>query len=313
MTTQVSLSYQINLRDPFSLAALHTLAAGVNLDLIRTFAAIGCAFVSDATVDTVGPPTFVTRTIVASFFPTANLFPVLAAPPRTAGFRGTIVSSSPADAANGAGMAHARIDFVDALGQPGFEEVAMKGTAPVVLEANHKLTIVAITPMPGNPAPVGLIAVSTGSPVNRVVQGDRAGQVLANFTGSILSTSNDDQPGGAGATTATIHYNDVLGVPQTPQVVGLTGQTPVVLPLSNHAVITAVTTDKPSTGAITIYTGDDVPALLPSGAPAAQIPPSFSSSFPLGTDQTCPFVGLFTQALAAGVGGIVIPALPVVS
>jgi hypothetical protein len=244
-------------------------------------------------------------------------------------FRGTIESSSPNDAANGSGLQLVRINYIDPKGNGGFEDAEMNGTTPVILSMSDKTTITSIVPITGTP--VGLITIYTGDPTKVVRSfatgrflspgtptqtfnsgyacGDCAGQILNDFTGTIISTSNNDGPSGSGATTVTIDYLDALGNPHS-QVVSLNGQTSVVLPTSDHATITAITPNVPNTGIITIYTGDDT---ISAGAPAATLPASFVANFPNGTDQTAPFWDLYTHTLANGLGSVVSAAAPVLS
>ena len=247
-------------------------------------------------------------------------------------FRGSIVSSSSNDTANGSGLQTVRINYIDDKGNPNFDDASMNGTTPVSLTSPNKATIVSIVPITGTPA--GLITVYTNNSTTKVVNyppngqtlepgtptnlfttpyasGDRAGQLLNNFTGTLVSTSDNDSsaPGATGATSVTINYLDKLGNPLA-QVVALNGTTPVVLPSSDHATIVSVIPNLPNTGIISIYTGDTP---LSTGAPAATVPASFVARFPIGTDQSAPFWDLYTHTLANGLGSVVTAAAPVLS
>jgi hypothetical protein len=239
-------------------------------------------------------------------------------------FRGTIVSSSPLDVFGGTNAQSVTINYIDAEGDPGTEVTNLNGTTPVQLQSPNKVTIVSMVP---NGTPAGLITINTtefarlaGTYGNNkagttptfpppVSSGDRAGQILANFTGTIVSTSNADAVGGSGATSVVIDYLDALGNPHT-DTVTLTGQTPVVLPTALHATIVSLTPNDPNIGTLTIYTGNTT---FSSGAPAATLPASFASRYPASTDQTAPFWDLYTHALANGLGSVVTAAAPVVS
>lgn len=250
-------------------------------------------------------------------------------------FTGSIVSSSPTDSAVlKTGLQLVQINYIDAKGVGNFETAQLNGTTPVPLTATMKATIVSIVPITGTP--VGLISIYTANPTKVVrsaspnaavsapsipglvptvsfnpgyASGDLAGEILNNFTGTIVSTSNNDGVDGTGATTIVIDYLDALGNPHT-DTVTLNGQTPVVLPTALHATIVSLTPNNPNTGIISIYTGDNTNT---TGAPAATLPASFVSNYPTGTDQTAPFVDLYTHTLANGLGSVVSAAAPVVS
>jgi hypothetical protein len=295
MSTQVTLVYSVTAQAPFTIARLEPIFANTELFEGALLDELGCTLVSDTTAITLQTAV---RTIVISFFGTPNLYPVIN--PASSPFRGSVVSSSPNDKMGGSGLQTLTMNFINKDGLIQKENVQLNGTTPVPLLLPNKVTILSFTPTLGTPA--GLIVLSGGAPANGIASGDRAAEILGNFTGTFVSTSESDSPTGAGPSLVSITYFDKFGAGPFVTTVVPNGQTPVPLSVSNVATITAVNPNTPNIGTLSIYTGDGTTV---AGAPAATLPPSFNGSYPDGTDQAAPFYGLFTQSLSQGVGSIV--------
>lgn len=132
-----------------------------------------------------------------------------------------------------------------------------------------------------------------------------------NFTGSIVSSSDDDNAAGVGAQTVTVTYFDELGSGPFTEVVTLNGTTPVEMANPNKSqIVTIVNTTVGSLGAnagqITLY-ADPVPGYPPPAKPTSPqpapivvtVPACFATLFPVAeTDQSTPFIELFTGQFA---------------
>jgi hypothetical protein len=302
MPTQVTLAYTVDVQAPNSVANLVALLTAVqlNADIIPI---LNCTQVSDVVTN---DATSATRTLVYSLFATPNLYP-LTPNPSSCPFRGTVVSSSPNDKMGGSGLQQLKIVFVDKDNVESVEMFEMKGTKPVVSINGNKKFLKSFAPYKGTPQ--GLVVLSKGNPVNAAASGDRSQQILGNFRGTILSTSDSDVAGRAGATMCTVNYLDDVAAPHA-TTVSLAGKTPVMMPVANIATVVSIVPDKPNLGIISIYTGD---AATVCGAPACTLPPSFNASYPDGTDQKAPFRDLFTHQIAQGVGAYVTAAPPVLA
>lgn len=317
--TQVRMDYEIVANPPVTKPRLETACAAIQLAGLRDIPeGIGCKFVSDNTVTTVDG---VKRSITYSLFPTPNLYEVVT--PSIANYAGSIASSSLDDVDGGEGLRCARVHYVNDKGQPDFEDVNLAGPRPVPMLKWNKIAITRIESFRVGTlgAAQGLVTVYTGTVTGGTLgpftqQGDRAAEVIGNFTGFALSTSDEDRVGGTGSTHLRITYEDKDGFGPFTEDVALSGQVPVPLLNADHARILSIATLSTGSaggnlGTLSVYTGiSDGTAW---GAPAAALPPSFPAYFPVDSDQKGPFRDLFTHRLASALACKVIADEPVLS
>lgn len=244
----------------------------------------------------------------------------------------SVVSSSPADGPGGNGALVIQIAYNDPNGKPKTVQIALNGTTPVSPPPRDVSSSLVITVVEGNPN-VGLITVTVG----QNGKGPAIAQLLGNFQGSIVSSSNNDALGDIGAHTVQVIYHDKTGAGPFTENINLNGQTPVNFTNLNHATInsmqpTATGSYGATIGSISLFSG-----LNATGALVAQLTPSFFGMFPPQTvvapgldikgnidfgvptgapsaaDQITMLQKLYTMALSAGVGSIVSSATPVLS
>lgn len=299
MPTTVALAYTIDIQPPQLQSAIQAKLAAVVLDT-ASLVNIGVTLLTD--VVTVPNPTQLIRTLtfslVAPFIPQ----PVVAS--ENATYKGAIVSSSNLD------TFFCVVRFTDSAGKPGFENVTLTGTTPVIMIVGDKKIITSIDIDPSI-TPVGMISVFNQVAVNPItvegkttitplfVRGDLTAVILKNSTGSIVSTSDADTfPAGDGARVVALTYTDDTSNVHS-ESVNLNGTTPVNLPNANLATITnagvfASGSVTGNVGTITFWSGPNA-----TGALLGTIPPSFYSYFPNSSDQKAPFRELYSFTLSA--------------
>lgn len=259
------------------------------------------------------------RTITFSLLPIFTSFLPVVPPFVGLNFQGSVVSSSPQDSPSGVGARQVRMRGLNVQGKPYVVEAALQGTTPVpwIPQGDNLPVGFGLTPTPYGiqtfRSVTSLEVVQTGSSGAQAgmisvysslnAQGDLITQTFPNanaaWQGSIVSTSDADAAGGAGAHTVTITYVDNLGAPQAPEVVTLNGTTPVTLSNTNHGQILSMTVTAAgaltaNVGQVTLFQGLNATAGI-----AGQLQPSFSGLFPTPGLRFGPFEGLYTQILAA--------------
>jgi len=279
--TTCALEYTISLVGTLSITELTTLFGAVILptdDLLN----IGMSLTSDVTTAISG--TVVSRTLTFSLLPIFKGFPVIT--PHAA-YPGSIVSSSPNDTNLGTGMWSATVKYLDnqPVPIPSHESPAMNGTTPVnLIHTMSEFTSVAGAQFGSLGTNDGLVQVFSG--IN--AKEDVIGQILGNFQGSIVSTSNADTASGSGLQTVQITYHDKTGAGPFTETVSLNGTTPVNLVTTNKAVInnivaTAIGTGGGNVGTVTVMSGLNL-----TGGPVGRLLPSFFSYFPINTALSSP-------------------------
>ena len=308
MTTTVTLVYDLPVTGPIPAAALAAKFGAVLIDS-SFLQQIGIPTPPTSDTPSVVSATLVRRTLVFSTLPIFVPFtPIISYSQEV---QGTIVSSSSNDTGIGgvgSGAQRVRVHFSDAQGIPGYTDAIMNGTTPVQLLSTKLFTFESIEILQAGVGGTndGLIQIFTGPGINGQVEG----QLLNNFSGSILSTSVDDNGTGVGAQTVLINYTDKLSAAHSVTVT-LNGQTPVPLGVSNVATITNMTVASAGAvtsniGTITVMSGPDG-----TGGPAGRLLPSLYASFPPTTDVMSPFRDLFTNILASAMASKVTAATPV--
>lgn len=283
MTTPTSctLTYTLNVIGALSQATLATQMSAIQLPL-QEMTNIGLSLTSD-TVTT--PSSTVVRTIVLSLLPIFQGF----APVSSANaFPGSAVSSSPNDAAPaGSGARVLSMRFhAGPKNVPASQTIVLNGTTPVSMTAPFVLTTDSLTVLEAGPGGSndGLIQLFSGSNASGTVMAN----ILGNFQGSIVSTSDADTAGGVGAQTVEITYTDKTGAGPFTESVTLNGTTPVNLTNLDHATITnmqltSIGTAGGNLGQITLYSGLDA-----TGGPTGLLQPSFFAYFPCDPSLTTP-------------------------
>ncbi len=313
MPTQVALAYTLDVQPPQTQAAMAAKMTAVPLDK-ASLINIGVTPLTD--VVTLPNPTQVVRTLTFSLV--APFIPQPVVGSESATYKGAIVSSSPLDTFT------CIVRFIDADGEPGFENVKLTGTTPVIMIVNGKKIITSIDIQAGV-TPAGMISVFNQVAVNPVttegktkivplfVRGDLTGVVLKNCTGSAVSDNdNDVLVDGVGARVVDLTYTDDASGPHS-ESVDLQGKKPVDLPNSDLATITgAIVAASGSVsgncGWITFWSGPGA-----TGALLGSIPPSFYYMFPNGTDQKAPFRDLYSFTLSAALQSKITVADPVLT
>lgn len=306
--TQVTLEYVATLTGTESVTQLATAMANVILP-VADFQPLGVFSASDTTT-VVG--TTVHRVLVFDLLP--HFIPGPWAPVSSTGYgQGSIVSSSPNDTINGTGVQRVRLIAKQTepnaypppptADVPVEADVDMNGTTPVNLpwRLNQNFPLLTLTPIITQAGSLGTndgqINVYATLDARATPQAQIVTTLNHNWQGSIISTSPEDKAGGLGVQAYLVSYLDSASVAHTETIIP-NGQTPVNFVNTNHAIITnmvptAIGAGGGNLGIVTVFNG-----LEATGGPTGQLPASFFSYFPIGSDETVPFVELFTHILA---------------
>jgi hypothetical protein len=311
MPNQATLVYSVKTAIQNS-GTLAGLLGAVPLQYADFPALIGAAVTSDTTG--VVDATTAARTIVFNLLPlftTGGLFNPFATLLTPSPYRGSIVSSNPAD------TTRMRLVYKDTpvpSSQHSFsEDFVLNGTTPVVGVQPNKVLITSLAPAPGFAAPAGMVSLYSDTFAGLRGNGNETFRIPQNFQGSVFSDNPADSAGGVGAHTLHITYQDLALTGPFTVDIPLNGTTPVNTGVANictisNMQITAAGANLGNLGTITLVSG-----LNGTGGYKGSLAPSFYASFPPGTDQKAPFMGLFTFALSNALSTKIIETPPVIT